>query len=259
MLYKYAYNLILVFALLSSPLFGQITVGDMKVGQGVTSPTDWQDYELSGRDGFVYHGIYVDVNTSSCGFITTPHYLVTLEYVDDTPRAGSGLWETSGYTAIYRPTPEGFRVLARWTDGELNRSNYSRTLTAAQAAELKYVIRWTAISTGECSRCGEMNPDPNGGESTPETPQDTTTNVIDGIDVPIDNLKLYPNPAGSVLNIESSRSIIGIRIYTAAGTVVAEERKPTRHVDISGLRPGTYVVEVLLPGNLRATKQFVKQ
>ena len=45
----------------------------MVVGQGVTDPNDWVNYHSS--------GIYVDVNTSACGFTQTPHYLVTLESI----------------------------------------------------------------------------------------------------------------------------------------------------------------------------------
>ena len=244
---------------LALPSSAQMTIGDMKVGQGVTSPSDWVDYDITGA-GFDFDGIYVDVNTSACGFTETPHYLVTLESVDKGPRAGSGKWETSGYTAIYSATPEGFRVLARWTDGNLNRSNYTRSLTAEQAERFGYVIRWTAISTGECSRCGEMNPDPNAPENgVDDEPVDSTATGIQQVDVPLGELQLYPNPAGTILNLKSPVRVLGVKLFGANGQLIRQYAARTEQLDISSLPAGTYVVTVALKDSMTVTKQFVKQ
>ena len=116
------------------------------IHQGVTSPQGWEDYFISTRP---YQGVFVDVNTEACGFTTTPHYLVTLEAVGTLQGTGSCAWEASGYTAIYTPSPTGFRVYARWTDRELERCSIfpdGTNLTAEIAERLGYVIRWTAIS-----------------------------------------------------------------------------------------------------------------
>ena len=224
-----------------------------QIGQGVTSPSDWQDYVLDGS-GFDYDGVYVDINTSACGFTSTPHYIVTLESVNDVPRAGSGKWEVSGYNAIYNATPEGFRVYARWTDGELNRDGtYSRQLTADQAEEFRYVIRWTAISTIKCNPCSDMDPDPNA------PPADTTTTNLEVIDVTVNDLDIFPNPAGSILNIKTADRVLGVRIFSTSGALMQEYREEIKKIDISKLSAGSYVVEVSLPSMVKVTKQFIKR
>ena len=227
----------------------------MKIGQGVTSPSDWQDYELSGERGYDYSGIYVDVNTSGCGFSETPHYLVTLESLDNEDRGGSGMWEISGYTAVYSATPTGFRVLARYTDGELNRpeNQYPRMLTAEHAERLKYVIRWTAITTGECSACDAAAD--NSGE---EQPEEETTNLGEVAPEVAAGIKLYPNPSGNVLNIETASHITGIEIYSQDGKLISQV-PATYQVDIQSLTAGQYVLRIAFQDGTVASKMFVKQ
>lgn len=250
--------LTLIFSLFLVGLSAQMTVGTMKIGQGVTDPSDWVTYELSGEDGFDYNGVYVDVNTSGCGFENTPHYLVTLESTDEEGRHGAGMWEVSGYTAIYRATPTGFRVYARWVDGELNRpaDQYTRFLTAEQAERLKYVIRWTAISNDDCGSCGEPNADVDDrGEET----TDTTTNIrpVDtGNNLRVD-FRMFPNPSGNVLNIESDNKIYEVTLYTPSGQVVGNYRDNYK-INVANLPVGTYVVRATFSDGIIRTKQFIR-
>ncbi|WP_300667739.1 hypothetical protein [Desulfoluna sp.] len=58
--------------------------------------TDWKTY-LDGK------GLFVDVDTSICGFATTPLYFTSIGGDCDH-------WDTCGGTSIYNPTPTGFRV-----------------------------------------------------------------------------------------------------------------------------------------------------
>jgi len=85
--------------------------------------TAWQQYP----DG---EGVFVDVDTSSAGFKTTPIYITSL---------GGRLahWSTTGATSIYTPTPTGFRVYVRWSTGG--------PLTPAEANYNQWHINWIAV------------------------------------------------------------------------------------------------------------------
>ena len=85
--------------------------------------TAWQQYP----DG---EGVFVDVDTSSAGFTTTPIYITSLG--GDTQH-----WGTTGATSIYVPTPTGFRVYVRWWAGG--------PLTPALANQNRWHINWIAV------------------------------------------------------------------------------------------------------------------
>ncbi len=53
-------------------------------------------------------GYYVNVDTSRCGFTSTPNYFTSLQ--------GSIHWKSQGGTAIYRPTETGFRIYVKGAD-----------------------------------------------------------------------------------------------------------------------------------------------
>jgi hypothetical protein len=98
----------------------------VQIGRGSTPAgnTAWQQYTGTGG------GVFVDVNTSSAGFTTTPIYITSL--------GGTGfIWETTGATSIYVPTPTGFRVYVRFPDG--------RSLTPAFANQYQWHINWIAV------------------------------------------------------------------------------------------------------------------
>jgi zinc metalloprotease ZmpB len=97
----------------------------IKIASGSTTPgsTNWQPY--SGNTG-----VYLDVNTSSGKFTTTPRYFATLG-------GNSSHWATTGATSIYSATPDGFRVYVRWSDGS--------ALTPAQANSFQWHITWLGV------------------------------------------------------------------------------------------------------------------
>jgi hypothetical protein len=73
-------------------------------GQTTPGATNWQNY--NGEDGMNIHGIYVDIDTSGCGFTQTPIYIANL--------AGDGInWDTTGGSSPYFRTPTGFRIYVR--------------------------------------------------------------------------------------------------------------------------------------------------
>jgi hypothetical protein len=85
--------------------------------------TAWQQYPGG-------EGIYVDVDTSSAGFTTTPIYITSIG-------GATSHWWTTGATSIYAPTPTGFRVYVRWATGG--------SLTPALANEYGWHINWVAV------------------------------------------------------------------------------------------------------------------
>jgi len=104
------------------------TVQSALIARGTTpvGNTAWQQYS----DG---ESIFVDVDTSSGGFTSTPIYITSL--------GGIGYhWVTTGATSIYAPTPTGFRVYVRFA-----RADWSGALTPAFANENKWHINWIAV------------------------------------------------------------------------------------------------------------------
>ncbi|WP_420571681.1 T9SS type A sorting domain-containing protein [Kordia sp.] len=232
----------------------QITVGSMVVAQGVTTPNDWVDY--NGGVG----GIYVDVNTSACGFTQTPHYLVTLE---STTNSGYH-WYINGVPSIYLATPNGFRVYLRWADHPSDNPtigglNFPNPLRASTARNRNWVIRWTAISTGDCASCnGNALPSPiNEGEASPfggdETRRSTTTNK----EIVEDKVSIFPNPSNTMITINSSKNVRKSEVYSLKGELLKTSTKTS--IDIKNFSPGEYVVKIYFDNNESISKKIIKK
>ena len=89
------------------------------VGRTDPHTTPWVQYN--------HGGIYVDIDTSSAGFATTPYYFTSLS-------GHTNNWMAQGVTSIYLPTATGFRVHVGY-----------RELTAAQANSWGWSLSWIAI------------------------------------------------------------------------------------------------------------------
>jgi hypothetical protein len=99
------------------------TVQSALIARGLTpvGNTAWQQYEVD--------SVFVDVDTSSAGFTTTPMYLTSL--------GGNAYhWMTTGATSIYHSTPTGFRIYVRFTGG---------SITPALANQYEWHINWIAV------------------------------------------------------------------------------------------------------------------
>ena len=92
---------------------------------GQTSTSEWQQYSSD--------GIYMDVNTSGCGFGSTPLYFASLQ--GNTQHA----W-AKGTHAIYQPTATGFRMY-------IHRSGVS----TSEANQWGWRINWVATRTSRTS------------------------------------------------------------------------------------------------------------
>jgi hypothetical protein len=75
-----------------------------KIASGQSPPgVGWQDY-ASGA------GLFIDVDTSAAGFAATPIYLTCLG-------GAYSHWELTGGSAVYTPSPTGFRIYIRRPSG----------------------------------------------------------------------------------------------------------------------------------------------
>lgn len=92
-------------------------------GQTAPGSTNWQAYFAT--------GLYVDINTSVCGFASTPLYHTTIG-------GSSNHWLVEGATSIYSPTSTGFRVYIYYPAG----------VTPAQANQWQWHINWNAAPNG---------------------------------------------------------------------------------------------------------------
>ncbi len=97
----------------------------IRIAGGSTTPgaTDWQSYGNN-------TGIFVDVDTSSGGFTSTPRYFSSVG-------GRSSHWATTGGTSIYTPTANKFRIYLRWANGQ--------NITPAQANNLEWHINWVGV------------------------------------------------------------------------------------------------------------------
>lgn len=93
---------------------------------GQTNPdrTGWVNYNINGK----VVGVYIDVDTSSCGFGSTPMYFSSLNGTAEH-------WEVIGSNAIYGPTATGFRIYIQ------RRS----TINANVANQHNWHIQWMAV------------------------------------------------------------------------------------------------------------------
>lgn len=107
----------------------------IKIASGQTSTNDWVDY--NGGPG----GVYIDVDTSSANFTTTPHYIVALH--------GNGFqWRACGVNSIYNETSTGFQVYLAWADNDGHAPTSSQSPLRANFASSKgWYLKWTGIET----------------------------------------------------------------------------------------------------------------
>lgn len=219
------------------------------IGQGVTTSNGWVNYNPAPAG---QTGIYMDVNTSACGFTATPHYIATLE--------GDGAhFHANGINAVYNPTPNGFRVYLRWTDSEsdslVTSGNLPIILDNTVSTQFNWRVRWTGIQTTNCS---------NNGNSAQILPGEKSAYNDSPVDVIESNkqsstseeLHLYPNPATSNLVIKGIPDAEGFEIYTIGGTLV--DFTNSRNIDISNLANGTYIIKALSSKSV-ISKRFVKE
>ena len=240
----------LSICVITTAISAQTRIGSLSIAQGVTSPSDWRLYNNGDTEGA--DGISVKVNTSSCGFTATPHYIATLE------AANGHHWAIIGVTSIYKPTKTGFEVYLRWADHPDEKSKigaYNNPLTPQTARDLKLVVRWTAIQGA--AQCNAPLP----AQGTNSSFQKSEVRPFDDGSTD-ENLKLgfyvVPNPATSTVQLVSEMTFDRFDLLNLNGAVIKTSNMP--NFDVAELVPGTYVIRATNDSNgITETKLFVKE
>ncbi|MEQ3710915.1 MAG: hypothetical protein ABNH38_10565 [Tateyamaria sp.] len=84
---------------------------------------DWQPYNQNPKNTFV------EIDTSTAGFSSTPLYFVSL--------LGGGSWSAQGASAIYAPSADSFRVYLKWSP--------SSDSNIVDYASDKWEVHWMAV------------------------------------------------------------------------------------------------------------------
>jgi hypothetical protein len=87
------------------------------------------------------------------------------------------------------------------------------------------------------------------------------TGIEDVIKKPVNNLKIWPNPASEQINIEIREHPFASNSYITIINLMGQEliRVPFTHVvDISRLKPGIYIISTIINGNITGHSRFIK-
>jgi hypothetical protein len=79
-------------------------------------------------------------------------------------------------------------------------------------------------------------------------------------DLEASSVKLYPNPATNVLNIESTSTIEKVSVFNLLGQEVISQTPNTElvNLDVESLQVGVYIVKTSINGNVSSTR-FIKE
>ncbi len=171
-------------------------------GKTMAGQSGWQRYYSL--------GLFLDVDTTECGFDTTPIYLSSI--------GGNGLqWTVEGGTAIYFPTASGFRV-------------YLRTDVSPEDAErFKWHVNWDAVPKGSTldGQCtGQTEP---GHTKWIQGDDSTVYTDVDTLNCGFEETPVYSTSVGGKVNHWVARGKTSIFIPTATGFRV--------HLHLPGITP----------------------
>lgn len=105
----------------------------------------------------------------------------------------------------------------------------------------------TITITGVASGSATIEVTVTDGELSSTTSFTVTVNeVVTGINDLLSGLSIYPNPATSEVNIlHESLNISKVKVYSTSGKVVISEELNTSKLDVSQLKPGIYMIQVI--------------
>jgi hypothetical protein len=209
-----------------------VALGTAAICEGNTpaGSTAWQQDQAN--------SLYVDIDTSACGFATTPLYFTSL--------GGVGYqWRTTGATSIYRRNPGTFRVYVVDDSGPV---------TPAIANQRQWHINWKAIPIDESAS------DPCRGRTTPGATgwqQYTSTSLYLDVDTSACGLVTTPRYFTSLGGTSRHAATYGVtsiyrpgpggfRVFVEAGDVVtpAEANQRSWHVNWYAAPSGTRTPEL---------------
>ncbi|SDH05554.1 T9SS type A sorting domain-containing protein [Winogradskyella thalassocola] len=80
---------------------------------------------------------------------------------------------------------------------------------------------------------------------------------LDDVLILENQIKLYPNPTTSALNIESDSAIKSARVYSVLGKEVLNVK--TKTIDVSSLSEGIYLIKIIDVKGVQHVKRFIKE
>lgn len=73
-------------------------------------------------------------------------------------------------------------------------------------------------------------------------------------------IKIYPNPASSIVQIKSKKSIVGVKVFSAEGKLVMHKKaKDIQSIDISEIPSGVYSCEFMDADQLKIYEKIIKK
>jgi len=81
--------------------------------------------------------------------------------------------------------------------------------------------------------------------------------VVDNFELN-NSIKMYPNPAGDNLTIESKIPITKIQIYSLLGQLVKEKESNFRSISLADLNSGIYMIKIFA-NDKSVTKKLIKR
>lgn len=84
----------------------------------------------------------------------------------------------------------------------------------------------------------------------------TTCSVLNVDSFSVDRFGLYPNPASSIINIETNTIVNNVEVYNTLGKKVLSSKQ--KAIDVSELQTGMYLLKIQTENNQQITKRFIK-
>jgi endonuclease I/DNA/RNA endonuclease YhcR with UshA esterase domain len=72
------------------------------------------------------------------------------------------------------------------------------------------------------------------------------------------NMVVFPNPANDLLNIQSDKSILTLRIMNLSGRVILVQEQDQKQIPIQNLTPGVYILEATFENGMINRTKFCK-
>jgi len=95
------------------------------------------------------------------------------------------------------------------------------------------------------------------GQSDTSTYSINSKQLLDNFDLN-NSVKMYPNPVGRFLIVESKISVTKVQIFSLLGTQVKEVKSNFKSIYLGELKSGIYMIKIYA-GNVSTTKKLVKK
>ncbi|MDE6645311.1 MAG: T9SS type A sorting domain-containing protein, partial [Muribaculaceae bacterium] len=89
----------------------------------------------------------------------------------------------------------------------------------------------------------------------------STNSALDDVTASEIGVKLYPNPADSYVTVTAEKSITALAVYSMSGALVKQVPGGGNEVtvDVSGLAPGVYIVELKTSDGKVSTNRLIRK